>query len=266
MVNDFNSISKEWMIVKKRYGKDAYKHIPVPVIYSQSSADAEYITDELSSFAYSERILEKTNPRQDDYLFFLAPHRQQNEHDFSVVQELYNYIMSAGGYYGPYRGILLVDVSEWIVHSRNKYFDIFLSYLADQRMEGLIPFFCANCSDPISDMQAFEAVISSYFSSFRIYYGVEELYGYAYAMLTGEGILLSEGANHYLESFIRESMCSPLFHGTESIRHICESITHRCRSGQDNISLDESFLKEIITNLGCLDIYKDNSKKVIGFR
>lgn len=259
-------IKDEWRSAKERYGADACPHIPVPVIYSSFPADAEYITRELSRYLYTEGILRKTAPGHKDYLVFPASYIRQGDKGFPLIQELYSQIMRSGGYYGPYRGVLLADVSEWARHFKDSYFDILLAYLADLWMDGLIPFFYGGSSDPGPELQPLEAVISPYFRNIRICYGAAELYGYAVSILEGEGFLLAEDACSYLEAFIRGSLRSPLFHGTESVRSVCENAARVYRPGQGSTFIDGPCLKGLITELGYTDLYDDSPRKSIGFR
>lgn len=260
-----SNIKKEWYSVREQYGADTCTHLPVLVISSGSPADAEHITREVVRFAYAERILVKVNAGQKDYLFFSASYTRQDDSCFPAVQELYQLVMDAAGYYGSYRGILLIDVSEWAGHYQEKYFDIFLSYLADLRQDGLAPFFYTDCTGPGSEMQTLSTVVSSYFSSIQLRFEAADLYAYAASLLEKAGILLSAGGSHYLECFIREASRSELFHGMESVRHVCDGIAHKPRTGRRIISLEEQDLKEIIAALGYGDIY-DRPVKTIGFR
>ena len=260
------AMEEQWGTLKEEYGAEAFLYIPVPVIYSRSFADAEYITEELGRFIYKEKIIGKTNPGHADYLAFSVPYRPCMDQDFSVVQNLYNHIRNAGGYYGAYRGILLVDISEWCGHFRDKHFDIILSYLSDQRENGIISFFYADCGECGADRHVLEAVLSPYFSSFTVCYGTDELFGYAVSLMEGEGILLEGDAGRYLEDFIRESLRSELFHGTESVRRVCEGVARRYRTSQGRATIDGPHLKAAIKDLGYEGIYKERPAKVIGFR
>ncbi len=267
MTNDhILNIKKMWKTVKKKYGTDASMFISLPMIYSNSSTDAESVAKELSRFLYTEKIMEKTNPGHEDFLCFSAAFTAHNNKNFPAVQDLYYHVKNAGSYYGSYRGIILINVSEWDGHYRDKYFDIFLSYLADQRENGLIPFFYADCGSSKSDILALEAVISSYFIIVRINIGVPELYQYAVSVLTAQDIMLEESACLYLKEFIRTSSRSVLFHGTEAVRHICEGVACQSRPERSQVSLDGTRLNKIITDLGYGTIYQEKSEKTIGFR
>lgn len=267
MTNDrFLEIEDQWKKEKKKYGKNAFGSLSIPVIFSVSSVDAENITKKLSRFLYAAKIMKKINPCHDDYLFFSAGYTAHHNRNFPAIQELYNYVRNAGGYYGSYRGIILVDVSEWCGHFREKLFDVFLAYLADQRANGLMPFICADFCEPEAEMQTLEAVISSYFCVTRVVIGAKDLLKYAVSLLEEQEISMDENAQLYLEGFLKRSARSVQFHGTESVIRICEGVASKCDPARTCTSLDEACLKDIITELGYCDIFHERPSNVIGFR
>ena len=235
MMNDcIVSIETEWRTAHSQYGAEACRYIPVPVICQGSFADAENIANELSRFIYSEKLLEKISPVHEDILLFSAAYTVSADKSFPAVQELYELLLKSGGYYGSYRGILLIDVSEWVGHFRDRYFDVFLAYLADLRMDGVIPFFYVDCGGREDELHSLETVIFSYFRSVRVGFGAEELCEYGVSVLEEHGIVPGEKARDYLEGFVREALRSHLFHGTESVRRICEDVALRCEVESGN--------------------------------
>ena len=259
-------IQKQWNLEKKRYGKNVAASLSIPVIISASSADAEMITEKLARFVYTSKILQKTNPGHEDYLFFSPGYTPHHDRVFPAIQELYDQVRVAGGYYGSYRGILLIDISEWRGHFRDRYFDIFLSYIADLRMYDLIPFIYSNCPETKSEMHTLEAVLSSYFTVTQISIGAKDLCKYAVSLLEDQKIQIDNSARSYLEDFLQESTKSALFHGSESVRHICERVICKCEPGRTGSSLDGTHLKSIINDLGYFDIYHKKTHNTIGFR
>lgn len=261
-----NKIKKKWRQTRDQYGADCVTHMPVPVISEGSLADAEKMAGELASYLYKEKIMGKTNAGHVDYLFCPAPYTPRNDRNFYLIQDLYDLIRSAGGYYGPYRGVLLVDVTEWTGHFREKYFDIFLSYLADLRMDGNVPFFYVDSRKTETDMTMLNTVISSYFLSIPIIFNTEELREYAVSMLADKGVLMDDSAVEYLGAFLREASRSPLFHGTESVGRICESILLKRGKKAGSRPMNGQNLKNVIATSGYEEIYKEKAAKTIGFR
>lgn len=259
-------IENEWKRVKGSLGKDASMSIPIPVIYAASFADAEHITGELGRFIYASKIVEKTNSSHEDYLFFSVEYSAPHDKNFYIIQEFYNHVRNAGGYYGSYHGIILVDVSEWRGHFKEKYFDIFLAYLADCRMGDLIPFFYADCSDSEEEKRLLEAVVSSYFSIIRVNVSAADLCKYAVSIFEDRNLRIDDGARIYLKDFFKEASNSALFHGTESVLHICESVVREYNSERNDQLIDEARLRVIIKDLGFWDKYYHKPTKMIGFR
>ncbi len=260
------NIENTWKKIKKKHGRDAAMLMPIPVIYSASATDAERITKELAGFIYTAKIAEKTNSGHEDYLFFAAAYSAPHNKNFPAIQELYYHVRDAGGYYGSYRGIILVDVSEWRGHFKDKYFDVFLAYLADCRLNGLIPFFYADCCNSDAEMRTLDAVITSYFSIVRVNVSAADLCKYAVSILENQDIRIDESARAYLEGFFQEASKSALFHGTESVMHICEEVLCKCSPDRNKQYLNEAHLRAIINDLGFWDTYHQKPVKIIGFR
>ena len=265
--NDILDLENSWKSIKAVYKSVAYMHIPIPIICSMSFANAEYVTAELCCFLYDKDILRQINSHQSKYLSHLFIFTPQNEKHFSGIQDIYNHVRSAGSYYGNYRGVILIDVTEWIGHFKEKYFDIFLSYLSDLRMNSLIPFIYMNCRNADAEALILKAALSPYFRSVYIHFGLSDLWDYMICGLSKRNIALTENASRYLEDFIQSSFGSPLFHGVDSVRQICEEIVIKSGNNHDHtVLLDAPLIKEVFSSSGFTDIFKKEEERVIGFR
>lgn len=243
--DDILSLEKRWASLKKRYGPDAYKQIPVPVIYAQALEDAEHITYELSRFIYDEEILPQREPLHEQYLVHSISYPSQNESFFKEIHRLSDFIKGTGDHY---TGVLLIDVSEWQGHYQGRRFNRILSYLSNLRLNGLVLFFYMNLKNYNPETRMLDAVISSYFRSARVVFEISDLQDFMISELANKGIVVDKRTSFYLERFITKASGSPLFHGTDSIRNICEEIIQRYKSTQGRSGdLDESLLKGLFT-------------------
>ena len=86
------TLEKSWASIKEDYSSVAYMYISVPVICSQSFANAEYITDELSRYLYKNDILRQTSPHQDQDLTHRRSYTPQNEKCVSAIQYIYYHV------------------------------------------------------------------------------------------------------------------------------------------------------------------------------
>lgn len=264
--NRIVEIKNQWKAANMENREAVASSLVIPVIYSGSSTDGEHIAMLLTGFMYAGGILKKTSPHHEDFLYFSVPYTDPYDKKFSSIQALYNHVKNSGGYYGSYRGVVLVDVTLWRGHFRERYFDIFLAYLADQRSNGLIPFIYTDYCDSEPEMQELEAVASSYFSFTRIYVRAKDFCDYAVSLLKDHGIGVDESARLYLEDFFQDSMKSVLFYGTVTVGRICNGVAEKCNDEQICSSLDRDHLKAIITELGYSEIYRDRPGKMMGFR
>ena len=89
----------------------------------------------------------------------------------------------------------------------------------------------------------------------------EELREYAISMLADKGVLMDDSALEYLGTFLREASRSPLFHGTESVGRICESILLKRGKKAGSRPMNGQNLKNVIASSGYDEIYKEKAGK-----
>ncbi len=251
--DDILTIEKRWMTMKKRYPVDTFMNIPVPVIYSQAVEDAGHVADELGCFMYEEKIILQAMPCRSQYLFHFAAYSPQDENPLQGIMDLYGHARRAGDYHGSYKGPVLIDVTGWKGHYHEEPFATFLAYLSDRQKEGLIPFFYMNCKDYDPETRDLDAAVSAYFRSARIVFESADLYDCMISELTKKGIGIDRRASFYLERYVHKISRSDSFHGTDSIRRICEGLAHKSKTSVGNVAvMDSSLLNDLLPDPGCL--------------
>ena len=244
------ALKHRWASIKEKHDTDTFKHIPVPVIYTQSIENAECVADELSDFLYERGILRKASGHQDSYLPHTVPYTPLADSVFTGILDLKDHIREAGRCNGAYRGIILIDVTEWMGHCGEKYFDMLLSYLSNQHTKGILPFFYVKHREFNPENKILEAVVSLYFKSARIVFDESDLSSLMMDLLEKKGIKLEENAVCCLEQFLRIISGSDLFHGVDSIRQICEDIAWQYQTEKQTATVAVRLLNNLFAESG----------------
>ena len=64
-------------------------------------------------------------------IFFKMNYSPGTDRQFTSIQYLVEALRLEAGYKGLYRGCLVLDITEWLGHEKEYYFDVLLSYLSD---------------------------------------------------------------------------------------------------------------------------------------
>lgn len=152
----------------------------------------------------------------------------------SSFDELYRYayeLEAAGGFHGKFKGIAVIDISEWCGNEKSVYFDAFIAYLFDHS-EGLYYIFTSE-SDQSLNMEKMYSKLAEYFHIHR-----------AEIDLYDEKIL-----NPFVTAFFNDRNC---LISADIIKEFCKTV----RKSMKN---HNSFRK---VELLCEDLIKVNNKRI----
>ena len=128
---------------------------------------------------------------------------------------------------GEYRGIIFIDIDEWRDHFEEKYFEVFLEYLADNSDEWLVVLSLSPRSG--YDMHNIEAFISSYLRIEKIVIEPPtsaDLLEYANELLDRYGLRLTPRAKSIIADSIKVLSRSKYFDGYKTIKSLCRDIAY----------------------------------------
>ena len=114
---------------------------------------------------------------------------------FNEISRFKNAVDTAKGFRNEYRGIVFVDVDEWVEHFEEKHFKAFMEYIADNSDEWMVVFSISPRDSEKS--AAFEAFLSSYVRIERVTIKKptnEAFMDYLQSKLSAYGLELDEGA------------------------------------------------------------------------
>ena len=228
-------VVKKWEIISQNI---IQRPINVPIIlpdlflYTQSgygktkllSLLAEYIDSKknLMTFYGDVKFLEfKLNYCKPDYVF----------------NEIYRFletIQVAAGFRNEFKGIVRINISEWVGHHKEKYFLDFLQLLKNNTSNWLIILSISNIKEN-EKTKEMESVISMFLRIESVTLHMlsdKELAEYASSFLMKYGFELDDGAKSVLENSIEVLRKNEYFNGLSTIEDMCNDIAYLLFSEQ----------------------------------
>ena len=160
------------------------------------------------------------------YFEFMLNYCDPNEH-FSEIQRFMMEVDNAAGFRSEYRGIVYIDIDEWIGHFKEKHFLNFMEYLSDNSDEWLIVLSVSDGKrEQVDQMEAF---VSAFIRIERIAIEqptLQELTQYAQKLLGEYGITLLAQTEQMISDSIEELRRSKYFDGYKTVKMLCEDIAY----------------------------------------
>lgn len=193
------------------------------------------------------------------------------EQSFGELQRFMNTVQSAAGFRSEFRGVICVDVNEWVEHYKEKHFVSFLELLACHREDWLIVLSVREHDE--NTIQKLYSYLSSYLRLERIDLTMpksEEMLAYICKKLSVHGLSISHDNMEKLNPTIERICESKFFDGFKTLDMLYQDIAyeHFCENGAgkeiigDNtiakFTVDSAYVKKLISD--------DEKKHSIGFR
>ena len=192
--------------------------------------------------------------------------------NFSELVRLNDAINNAKGFNYAFKGIVCIDISEWVSHINDYRFIAFLEYLASNTDNWMIIFsILDNDKDAVKEV---ESLLAMYMRIEKIQFSIPEtemLSKYAVRILSSYGFELDDSGMELLENSLEKIRESEYFDGFPSVKRICSDIIYEKLSGNsDNkfmltasdlkdFSVDGEYINRLIAN------YKGRKLNTIGF-
>lgn len=176
------------------------------------------------------------------YLNYCSP-----EEHFSELQRLMDEVENAAGFRNEYKGIIYIDINEWLEHFEEKHFVSFMEYLSANSDNWLVVLSVAsNSKNKIHNLNAFlsmylriEKITISFPKTEDILVSVEE-------RLNQYDLTLENDAKQVLFKTIEKLRKNKYFDGFKTIKMLCQDIIYDVFSNGsiENFSLDASRLSK----------------------
>ena len=156
------------------------------------------------------------------YLNYCEPHKY-----FEEIPRFIREVVSAAGFRNEFKGIILVEISEWLEHCTEKHFINFLEYLSDNSDNWLVVL-----SLPDRDPAAVERMLSVVSAFLRVETirvappTTEDLMDYLKEQLSLYGMTLSTDAETLLCGTIAALMKNEFYDGYKTVRNLGRDIVY----------------------------------------
>lgn len=157
--------------------------------------------------------------------------------EFTELLRLFDEVGFAAGFRNEFRGIIRIDIDEWIEHYEERHFIDFMEYLAANDDNWLIIL----STTPVTKkkLQNLKAVISMYLRIEEITLSLpktENLFDYISKTLAGYDLTLSSDGKELLYATIEKLRRNRNFDGFKSIKLLCQEIAYSIFARKDTTS------------------------------
>lgn len=148
--------------------------------------------------------------------------------EFKELYRLIETIEAAAGFRSEYKGLIRINVDEWVGHHKEKHFLDFLQFLERNTSYWLVLLTLSENSEN-EETKAMEAVVSMYLRIKKITLHMPsnvELIDYASEQLSKYGLELDESAKAILIESVKVLKENKYFYGLHTITDLCSDIVY----------------------------------------
>lgn len=189
---------------------------------------------------------------------------------FTELQRFTDEIRKAAGFRNEYKGIIHIDINEWLRHLEDSNFISFMEYLSSNSDNWLIVL--SAYSDNKDEIKKLKAVVSMYLRIEKVTLELpktENLVVFVEKELVDYGLKIDDSAKRLLSKTIERLRCNKYFDGYKSLKMLCQDIVYSVFS-ECNVKSDiltENELGSFSENSEYIEkmIYKIEQTRKIGF-
>ncbi len=176
------------------------------------------------------------------YLNYCSP-----EEHFSELERLMEEVENAAGFRNEYKGVIYIDIGEWLEHYEEKHFVSFMEYLSANSDNWLVVLSVSSNSQ--NKIHNFNAFLSMYLRIEKItisFPKTEDLFDSIEERLKQYDLILEEDAKQLLFKTIEKLRKNRYFDGFKTIKMLCQDIIYDVFSNGtvDKLSLDANMISK----------------------
>lgn len=181
---------------------------------------------------------------------------------FTELERLIEEVKYAAGFRSEFKGIMRIDIDEWLTHFEEKHFISFMEYLASNSDKWMIILSVSSTNE--EKVHNLESFLSMYLRIEKITLSLpktEDLFDYIAKNLYAYGISLTEDAVGLLFETIEEMRKNKYFDGFKSIKLLCQDIVYEtyskkpvenkelCAEDLKDFSADSEYVKKTLKKI-----------------
>lgn len=233
--DEFKEVVRKWEILSSNMKKTPFKMpviLPDMLLVAKSGVGKTNLLNLMSEYLASKGNL--MDFYGDVKFFEFSLGYCEPNMGFTELTRLIDEVNGAAGFRNEFRGIIRIDIDEWLFHFEEKYFADFCEYLAANSEKWLIVLSVYNDDD--NALHSLEAFLSMYLRLERITLSLpktEELFDYIEEKLALYGLTLAKDGKQLLSKTIETLRENRYFDGYKSVRMLCQDIAYSTFSKKD---------------------------------
>ena len=268
---EIKNVVKKWEILSSNLKKlpgNASVILPDMLWVAKSGVGKTYLLKLISEYLYSKGNLMSFYGNVKFFEFLLSYVSADN--NFDELSRLIKEVSNAAGFRNEYRGIIKIDISEWLYHYEDKHFIEFVEYICANKDKWLV--ILSVDSDDKKAVHNLEAFLSMFLRLERVNFSLPStalLVDYVENKLMEFGITLTDGARELILKTVEKLRENKHFDGYKSLELMCQDIVY-CVFTNENFEtyqIDEKALSEFAYDSEYVERTVANYDKVnrIGF-
>lgn len=260
-------ISKWKMVAERR----SWECVPMPIIipdmliYSAAGIGKSHLLGLLVSYLHKEKVMDflGEQPFFEFRLEYCHPHES-----FKELQRFHEQIKCAAGFRNQYKGVIGIELDEWLGHYDEKYFKVFMEYLEENSDEWLLIFSIE--SDDEEERQKMYQFLAMYFRLELVELelpSVEAYTSYVCAGINKYGFDIEEKDIKTLQESISILRESRYFDGYKSMNRLIQDIVYEAYIGDsyEESKVDENVIALFDSQSEYIQRMKANYEVKMGF-
>ncbi len=236
---DFMRVVRKWDTLSKRIGvqKKIPMVLPDLLWVAKSGVGKTNLLKLLSEYLYECGNLMDFhgNVKYFEFMLDYCP----PDKPFGEIQRIINEVRNAAGFRNLYKGIVSIDIEEWIEHCEEKHFISFLEYLSGNSGDWLVIFNVTGEQE--KKIEKLESILAMYFrleKSFLAMPDTNELIDFVLNQLAKYELQLDDSAKELICNVIEKLRANKYFDGYKTLLILCQDIAYEVYSG--DAALDET--------------------------
>ncbi len=224
---DFVRVLKKWDVLSANLqaGRGVPMVLPDLLWISNSGVGKTHLLQLLSEYLYAKGNLMDFCGNV-KYLEFMLDYCKPDQR-FSEIERMINELSVAAGFRNVFKGIVSVDIDEWVHHCDEKHFIRFLEYLSGNSDDWLIVFNVTSRDG--KNVKQLESVLSMFFrlekSTFKLPETAEFLQ-FITDKLSAYQLTLDDSARALLTNTVEKLRENKYFDGYKTLSRLCQDIVY----------------------------------------
>lgn len=224
---DFVRIIKKWDKLSKNLGNEKNVPMVLPDLFwvSKSGVGKTHLLKLLSEYIYSVGNLMEFSGNV-KYFEFMLDYCKPDQ-PFNEIVRMIGEVSDAAGFRNIYKGIISIDIDEWVGHSEEKHFLNFLEYLSSNSDDWLIVFNVVSDNEP--EIRRLESVLTMFFRLEKSILQLptdDEFLQFIIERLTRYNLSFDESAKDLLRKTIEKLRGNKYFDGYKTLVMLCQDIVY----------------------------------------